>query len=33
LFSAADKDKQMLNLRESAAYPNGVVKLIYDVVG
>jgi dihydrofolate reductase len=32
LFSAADKDKQMLTLRESAAYPNGIVKLIYDVV-
>lgn len=33
LFSDADKDKQRLRLRESAAYPNGVVKLIYDVVG
>ncbi|MEV0155876.1 dihydrofolate reductase family protein [Micromonospora sp. NPDC050686] len=33
LFSDADKDKQMLSLRESAAYPNGIVKLIYDVVG
>jgi dihydrofolate reductase len=32
LFSRADKDKQVLSLRESAAYPNGVVKLIYDVV-
>jgi dihydrofolate reductase len=32
LFSSADKDKQVLNLRESTAYPNGVVKLIYDVV-
>lgn len=32
LFSPADRDKRMLNLRESAAYPNGVVKLIYDVV-
>ncbi|MFG1925936.1 dihydrofolate reductase family protein [Cryptosporangium sp. NPDC048952] len=32
LFSSADKDKQLLNLRESTAYPNGVVKLIYDVV-
>lgn len=31
LFSNADKDKQVLSLRESAAYPNGVVKLIYDV--
>jgi dihydrofolate reductase len=33
LFSRADKDKQVLHLRESAAYPNGVVKLIYDVAG
>jgi dihydrofolate reductase len=33
LFSNADKAKQVLHLRESAAYPNGVVKLIYDVVG
>ncbi|GAB3062781.1 dihydrofolate reductase family protein [Micromonospora schwarzwaldensis] len=32
LFSTADKDKQTLRLRESAAYPNGVLKLIYDVV-
>jgi dihydrofolate reductase len=32
LFSSADKDKQVLSLRASAAYPNGVVKLIYDVV-
>jgi dihydrofolate reductase len=32
LFSKADKDKQDLRLRESAAYPNGIVKLIYDVV-
>jgi dihydrofolate reductase len=32
LFSKADKDKQPLSLRESAAYPNGIVKLIYDVV-
>lgn len=31
LFSAADKDKQVLKLRESADYKNGVVKLIYDV--
>ena len=29
LFSTADRDKQALTLRESAAYPNGVVKLIY----
>jgi dihydrofolate reductase len=33
LFSRADEIKQALRLRESAAYPNGVVKLIYDVVG
>jgi len=33
LFSRADKDKQALRLRASEAYPNGVVKLIYDVVG
>jgi dihydrofolate reductase len=33
LFSRADKDKQVLNLRESAAYPNGVVKLVYNVGG
>jgi dihydrofolate reductase len=33
LFSKADKDKQALALRASAAYPNGIVKLIYDVVG
>lgn len=32
LFSAADRDKQTLRLRESEAYPNGVLKLIYDVV-
>jgi len=33
LFSRADKDKQALRVRESATYPNGIVKLIYDVVG
>jgi dihydrofolate reductase len=33
LFSRADKDKQVLRLRASAAYPNGIVKLIYDVAG
>jgi dihydrofolate reductase len=33
LFSMADKEKQTLTLRESATYPNGVVKLIYDVAG
>jgi dihydrofolate reductase len=32
LFSDADKDKQMLTLRASEAYSNGIVKLIYDVV-
>src|SRR5215813_13245611 len=33
LFSKADKDKQMLSVRASEAYPNGIVKLVYDVVG
>ena len=33
VFSDADRDRQRLRLRDSAAYPNGVVKLIYDVVG
>ncbi|MEU4835770.1 dihydrofolate reductase family protein [Streptosporangium sp. NPDC023615] len=33
LFSRADRDKQALSLRTSEAYPNGVVKMIYDVVG
>jgi len=32
LFSRADRDKQRLRLRDSAAYPNGIVKLVYDVV-
>ena len=32
LFSDADREKQALRLRDSAAYPNGIVKLIYDVV-
>jgi dihydrofolate reductase len=32
LFSDADRDKQMLRLRESQSYPNGVVKLLHDVV-
>ena len=31
LFTRADRDRQKLRLRDSAAYPNGVVKLIYDV--
>jgi dihydrofolate reductase len=33
LFTDADRDKQMLRLRESQGYPNGIVKLLYDVVG
>jgi dihydrofolate reductase len=33
LFSRSDRDKQLLRLRDSAAYPNGILKLIYDVVG
>jgi dihydrofolate reductase len=33
LFSRSDRDKQLLNLRASQAYPNGVVKMVYDVVG
>jgi dihydrofolate reductase len=33
LFSDADRDKQMLRLRESQNYSNGIVKLLYDVVG
>ncbi len=32
LFSDTDKDKQMLNLVESATYSNGIQKLVYDVV-
>lgn len=32
LFSREDKDKQRLRLRESAAYPNGIVKMIYEVI-
>ncbi|MDO3684995.1 dihydrofolate reductase family protein [Micromonospora sp. C28ISP2-4] len=31
LFSQADRDRQTLRLRDCAAYPNGVVKLVYDV--
>ncbi|MCM4076646.1 dihydrofolate reductase family protein [Paractinoplanes hotanensis] len=31
LFSRADNDKRMLTLRASEAYPNGILKLIYDV--
>ncbi|MBF6135556.1 dihydrofolate reductase family protein [Nocardia otitidiscaviarum] len=32
LFSKADRDKQQLRLEDSAAYSNGVVKLVYSVV-
>ncbi|WP_227984427.1 dihydrofolate reductase family protein [Nocardia spumae] len=32
LFPREDRDKQTLRLRESAAYSNGVTKLVYDVV-
>jgi dihydrofolate reductase len=32
LFSDADADKNMLRLVESESYPNGIQKLIYDVV-
>jgi dihydrofolate reductase len=32
VFSRADRDKQPLRLRDSQAYPNGILKLIYDVV-
>ena len=31
LFGRADRDKHMLTLRESESYPNGILKLIYDV--
>ncbi|WDZ82752.1 dihydrofolate reductase family protein [Micromonospora cathayae] len=33
LFSEADKNRQLLSLRESESYSNGIVKLVYDVVG
>jgi dihydrofolate reductase len=33
LFSRADRDQQMLTLRASEAYANGVLKLVYDVSG
>src|ERR1044072_6867332 len=33
LFGRADRDKQALSLRASEVYSNGVVKMIYDVVG
>ena len=32
IFSRTDLDKQSLTLTDSAAYSNGVVKLVYDVV-
>lgn len=32
VFPATDRDKQTLSLRESAAYSNGVVKLVYEVI-
>jgi dihydrofolate reductase len=32
LFSDADREMQVLRLRESQSYPNGVVKVLYDVV-
>ena len=32
MFSETDKDKQTLKLVESETYPNGVTKLIYDVL-
>ena len=31
LFSRADRDKQTLRLRATEAYPNGIVKMVYDV--
>ncbi|MFF5077033.1 dihydrofolate reductase family protein [Actinoplanes sp. NPDC000266] len=31
LFDRADRDKHMLTLRDSETYPNGIVKLVYDV--
>jgi dihydrofolate reductase len=33
LFSDADRDKQMLRLRDTQSYPNGVVKMVYEVTG
>ena len=33
VFSREDRAKQTLRLRDSAAYPNGIVKLVYDVAG
>jgi dihydrofolate reductase len=31
VFGRADRDKQMLTLRESESYSNGILKLVYDV--
>jgi dihydrofolate reductase len=31
LFGRADRDKHLLTLRESETYPNGILKLVYDV--
>jgi dihydrofolate reductase len=31
LFGRADRDKQMLTLRGSGSYSNGILKLVYDV--
>jgi dihydrofolate reductase len=33
LFTHTDRDKQVLRLRESKSYSNGIVKVLYDVVG
>lgn len=32
MFSDTDKPKQMLSLVESETYPNGILKVVYDVV-
>ena len=32
MFSDADKDKQIMRVRESETYDNGITKLVYDVV-
>ncbi|WP_053207373.1 dihydrofolate reductase family protein [Jiangella muralis] len=31
MFGRADRDKQLLSLRESDTYSNGIMKLVYDV--
>ncbi|GAA0519811.1 deaminase reductase [Paractinoplanes deccanensis] len=31
MFGRADRDKHMLTLRDTESYPNGILKLIYDV--